>query len=116
MKTEDADKLQKMSKTNPKSIHFIPKTLPEKTRFTNLLTRELLLRELPALDDITLRRERLRDVLRRERGESYYQNSSRKENESMNLSWAWRRLSTPVAYTVGYMYAWNGSDFMLVEL
>eukprot|EP00978_Attheya_sp_CCMP212_P023351 scaffold71413_cov29-Attheya_sp.AAC.1 len=67
MKVEDADKPQKMSQSNPKSIHFIPQTLTEKTKFSNLLTRELLLRELPAMDDITLRRERLQDALRRER-------------------------------------------------
>eukprot|EP00978_Attheya_sp_CCMP212_P000296 scaffold544_cov54-Attheya_sp.AAC.1 len=67
MKVEDADKPQKTSQSNPKSIHFIPQTLTEKTKFSNLLTRELLLRELPAMDDITLRRERLRDALRRER-------------------------------------------------
>eukprot|EP00978_Attheya_sp_CCMP212_P000630 scaffold1230_cov33-Attheya_sp.AAC.1 len=67
MKVEDADKPQKTSQSNPKSIHFIPQTLTEKVKFSNLLTRELLLRELPAMGDITLRRERLRDALRRER-------------------------------------------------
>eukprot|EP00978_Attheya_sp_CCMP212_P031770 scaffold121323_cov32-Attheya_sp.AAC.3 len=67
MKLEDADKPQKTSQSNPKSIHFIPQTLTENAKFSNLLIRELLLRELPAMGDITLRRERLRDTLRRER-------------------------------------------------
>eukprot|EP00978_Attheya_sp_CCMP212_P039605 scaffold207536_cov51-Attheya_sp.AAC.2 len=67
MKSENVDVPRKTSTSNPKSIHFIPQSLQEKVKFSNRLTRELFLRGLPVLDDMTVRRERLRDALRWER-------------------------------------------------
>ena len=67
MISENVDVPKKTSASNPRSIHFIPSSLQEKAKFSNRLTRELLMRGLPGLDDMTMRRERLRDALRRER-------------------------------------------------
>jgi hypothetical protein len=66
MRFENPDRLKPNSETYHKSIGFIPNNHAEKTQFSALLTKELMLRSLPTDGDIVIRRERLRDSLRRE--------------------------------------------------
>jgi len=66
MRFENPDRLKPTSETYLKSIGFLPQNHTEKTKFSALLTKELMLRGLSTDGDIVIRRERLRDALRRE--------------------------------------------------
>jgi hypothetical protein len=80
MEIEEISRKTKMSRKNPdvptadcetrpRSIHFEPTTAAERQEFSNLLTNELIIRNLhdkALLSDLSERREALRDELRNE--------------------------------------------------
>jgi hypothetical protein len=66
LRFENPDRLKDSSETYPRSIGFMPQNHSEKTKFSALLTKELMLRALSIDGDIVVRRERLRDELRKE--------------------------------------------------
>jgi hypothetical protein len=69
MSVKNPDEPTADCETRPSSIHFQPTTAAERQAFSNLLTKELLIRNLSdkaLLTDLAERREALRDELRNE--------------------------------------------------
>ena len=68
MDREDIESSHADSKSNPCSIHFLPTSDDERQTFSELVSAELILRDLPPLGALSVRREHLHTALKSEKG------------------------------------------------
>jgi hypothetical protein len=86
MDREDIGSAHADSESNPLSIHFSPTSDAERQTFSELVTTELILRDMPPLGALSMRREHLRSALQSEKEVNDLLKSSSTQRETKMLS------------------------------